>query len=529
MKPQTITTLVPGLTLDLLIEMIDDGTGLRGGVSYSTDLFEPTTIQRMAGHFTELLRGMVESPDRPVSALPMLTSQEQEQLLDWNRTGRDFPTDETLAALFAKRVTDNPTGTAVIDGGQRLSYETLNRRANSVARGLHGSGVRRGSLVGVPAERSARFVTAVLGILKAGGAYVPLDPAEPAERSRHMRSLCAHLIAWRTMPDGEEQDPPPSDAMSTDAASVLFTSGSTGVPKGVMTAHRAIARLVINTDFAAFTSTDVFAFASHVCFDAATFEIWGALLNGATLVVVPPEIILSPHEFGGFLTEHRITTLFTTTSLFNQIAAVVPATFAGLRCLIFGGETADAHAVGQVLAHGKPGRLVNGYGPTETTTFATCHTIEHMESGRIPIGRPIANTTAYVLDASLNQLPIGVPGELHIGGPGLALGYLNDPVLTAARFIETGFGRLYKTGDLATWRDGEPTGRSNSLAAGTRKSNFAAFASSPVKSRTPCKLIPMCVRRRSLPRRRRMAGARLPATLWAIHGSNPTAPNSMRF
>jgi amino acid adenylation domain-containing protein len=439
-------------TLDLLIEMIDDGTGLRGGVSYSTDLFEPATIQRLAEHFTMLLRGMVESPDRPVATLPLLTPHEQQQLLDWNRTGRDFPADETLAALFERCVAKNPAGIALIDGGHRLTYETLNRRANAVARGLHSSGVTRGSLVGVPAERSARFVIAVLGILKAGGACVPLDPAEPAERSRHMRSLCAHLIAWRTMPDGQELSPPPCAATSSTPAYVLFTSGSTGVPKGVMPDHRAIARLVIHSDFAAITNTDVFAFASHACFDAATFEIWGALLNGATLVVVPPEIILSPHEFGVFLAENRITTLFTTTSLFNQIAAVAPATFAGLRCLIFGGETADAHAVRQVLAHGKPERLLNAYGPTETTTFATCHLIERVESDRIPIGRPIANTTAHVLDASLNPVPIGIVGELHIGGPGLALGYLNDPALTAEKFIETGFGRLYRTGDLASWR-----------------------------------------------------------------------------
>ena len=438
--------------LDLLIEMIDEGTGIRCGVSYSADLFDAATIGLLAGHFLTLLRGMVESPDSRVSSLPLLTPGEQEQLRDWNRTDRDFPGDQTLASLFEKCAARTPLAPALIDGCEQLTYAALDKRANAVARELVARGIRPGSLVGLPAERSARFIIAMLGILKAGGAYVPLDAAEPAERAGIMRSRCAHVLSWDTMQSGDAEACPPRETDSGLPACVLFTSGSTGIPKGVLVPHRAISRLVLNNGFAAFSENDVVAFASNVCFDAATFEIWGALLNGATLVVVPREIIVSAGELAAFLTAHRITTLFLTTSLFNQMAAAEPAMFSKLKCLVFGGEPADAHAVRQVLANGKPERLVNGYGPTETTTFAVCHTIERIDGDQIPIGRPIANTRAYILDRALNELPVGVSGELFIGGPGVALGYVNDPALTAGRFVETKFGRLYKTGDLAGWR-----------------------------------------------------------------------------
>ena len=447
-----VTHELNAATLDLLIEMIDDGDGIRGGISYSTDLFERATIERLAGHFTTLLRGMAELPGSKVSSLPLLTSREEEQLSAWNRTDRDFPATRTIASLFEECAARTPDATALNDGGERLSFALLDKRANAVARDLQTRGVRRGNLVGFPAERSARFIVAALGILKAGAAYVPLDPSEPPERARVMRAQCAHVLSWETMPSGENDVSPRCDSDSGDTACVLFTSGSTGIPKGVLVPHRAISRLVINNDFAPFSRDDVVAFASNVCFDAATFEIWGALLNGATLAVVPRDVLLSANALGEFLASNAITTLFLTTSLFNQMAAVEPAMFGKLKCLVFGGEPADVHAVQQVLAHGKPRRLVNGYGPTETTTFAVCHNIERIEDNSVPIGRPIANTRARILDRSLNELPVGVVGELHIGGPGVALGYVNDPALTAERFHDTKFGRLYKTGDLASWR-----------------------------------------------------------------------------
>jgi amino acid adenylation domain-containing protein len=437
--------------MDLLVEMIDDGKSLRGGVSYSTDLFERSTIERFTGHFRTLLSALVESPDRRISSLPLLTTPEREQLMAWNRTDRDFPSHETLASLFDKAAARNPDGVAIVDGQQRVTYAELKRRANALAWELHGRRIGRGSLVGVPAERSARFLVAVLGIIKSGAAYVPIAADEPAERAEAMRSRCAHVIALDALPVPMPAPLPADDAVPTESAYVLFTSGSTGIPKGVVVPQIAISRLVMNNEFAPIADGDVLAFASNVCFDAATFEIWGALLNGVKLAVVPHEILLSTRELGAFLAANGVTTLFLTTALFNQIARDEPAAFRSLKHLLFGGEVCNPESVRRIFEHGAPQRLVHVYGPTEATTFASWHHIREApgDSSTIPIGRPIANTTIHILDARLQPVPVGVTGEVFIGGPGVALGYLDDPALTAQRFIETQHGRLYRTGDLA--------------------------------------------------------------------------------
>jgi len=314
--------------------------------------------------------------------------------------------------------------------------------------------VRAGDLVGLHAERSIGFVAGILGILKAGGAYVPLDEKEPAARLAAMREACAFLLENEPAPEARGASGPlAGEASGKTPAYVLFTSGSTGTPKGVLVLHEAINRLVLNCDFAQFTSEDTVAFASNVCFDAATLEIWGALLNGGRLVVTPRDVLLSPTALSAHLAEHGITAMFLTTSLFNRMAQEAPAMFRGMRHLLFGGESADAASARRVLeSGGKPKRLINGYGPTETTTFAVCHLVERVEGNSVPIGRPIANTQVYVLDPALQPVPPGVPGEIYIGGPGVALGYLNEPELTAQRFLNTEFGRVYKTGDRARWK-----------------------------------------------------------------------------
>ncbi|HWS74514.1 MAG TPA: amino acid adenylation domain-containing protein, partial [Quisquiliibacterium sp.] len=316
----------------------------------------------------------------------------------------------------------------------------------------------------------------LLGIVKAGGAYMPLDPAYPAERLAFMlQDAGAQVVVTRSelsagLPETAarvvclDRDWPLIEghgigafASGADAGSlayVIYTSGSTGTPKGVQVTHRAISRLVRNTDFIDIRPTDRLAQASVASFDAATFEIWGALLNGAQVIGVSREVLLSPREFSEFLRTRGITVLFLTTALFNQMAREAPGAFRSLRCVLFGGEAVDPDWVRAVLRDGPPQRLLHVYGPTEVTTFSTWHLVAGLDQAAttVPIGRPIANTTAYVLDEHREPVPVGVPGELYLGGDGLARGYLRRPELTAERFVDHPFSeekgaRLYRTGD----------------------------------------------------------------------------------
>ncbi len=437
---------------ELFLNVAEQDGALFFRCDFNTGLFELATIQRWLGHLRTLLESIVADPQRPLAELSLLTESERRQLLvEWNDTTRDFPRDQSIPSLFEKWARRTPHAVALIDGPERLTYSELDARAERVARHLRAGGIQPGELVGLPAERSASFVESVLGILKAGGAYVPLDPEEPAERLDRMRRECPRILDPRAVGTAGTVEPLRLEIPADGPAYVLYTSGSTGTPKGVIVPHRAVARLVINSDYVHLQSDDVVAFASNVCFDAATFEIWGALLNGGALVITPREILLSPTSFSEHLATHRITTLFLTTALFNQLARFDPGMFRNLRNLIFGGEIADAKCVELVRTQGQPQRFVHAYGPTETTTFAICHPVAQIAGGRVPIGRPIANTTAYLLDEKMAPVPIGVTGQIYLGGPGLALGYLNDPALTAERFLQTAFGRVYRTGDLARW------------------------------------------------------------------------------
>ncbi|HSF38309.1 MAG TPA: amino acid adenylation domain-containing protein, partial [Thermoanaerobaculia bacterium] len=486
--------------LELALSDLDTGTAkvdltlvwrepegrLVGWLEYATDLFEAATAERLLHGQRTLLRAAAEHPDESVWDLPLLEEAERRQiLLDWNQTAAGYPRDTPVHQLVLRWAESEPERVAIEDGDLELTYGELRERAGQLAARLRSLEVGPESRVGFCLERSADLGVAMLGILAAGGAYVPLDPGYPEERLAFMvedAALAAVITEERLLPKlpaglsqrgvavlsvGERSAQAEAQswaAVSGDGlAYVLYTSGSTGKPKGVGGPHRAIARLVLGTDYIELTAEDRVAQVSNSSFDAATFEVWGALVNGACLVGVDRDILLSPRRFASFLRERRITTLLLTTALFHQIVREVPDAFATLRHLLFGGETADPRRVREALA-ARPERLLNLYGPTEGTTVTTWYpvTAVHRDAASVPIGRPIANTRVYVVDPFLRPVPAGVAGELLAGGDGLARGYLGRPGLTAERFIPSPFAgeadepgaRLYRTGDRVRWLSG---------------------------------------------------------------------------
>ena len=404
---------------------------------------------------------------------PQASNKEGLRPADSLGASRSFPSESGIHRLFEARVSENSTALAVEDGNCTITYDELNRRANRLARHLQSAGVATDSCVGICMERSAEFIVAALAILKLGGAYLPLDPAYPAARLALMladtgvatvitRQPFAALVPKEvslldidglnlvSLDDSNIDGPSAGDRV----AYVMFTSGSTGKPKGVSVLHRGIARLVINTDYIDLSATDAIAHVSNTAFDASTFEIWGALLNGGRVVIIDKESLLSPASLVRLVREKQVTTLFLTTPLFHHLAREIPTGFAGLRALFVGGEVLNPSVARAFLNSGAPPqRLIHVYGPTETTTFATYFPITSvpLDAERIPIGRPIANTAVYLLDEDLRVVEAGALGEICIGGPGLARGYIGSPEQTAKRFVETPMGRLYRTGDLARW------------------------------------------------------------------------------
>jgi amino acid adenylation domain-containing protein len=479
------TTAVPISTetakFDLTLFVSETGGELSGSIEYNSDLFDSDTIERLSGNFQTLLQGIIENPEQRISHLPLLTQAEQHQLLiDRNDTQKGYPRDKCIHELFEAQVEQSPDAVAVTFEGERLSYRELNARANQLARHLIKNGVGPEVVVGICMERSLEMMVGLLGILKAGGAYMPLDPNYPNERlafmleDTHAAVLVSQTRMLTYLPEScarivcldrdygeiahESSENTISGATAQNLAYVIYTSGSTGQPKGVEVLHRGVLRLVFEVDYVQVGVNETFLHLSPDSFDASTFEIWGALLNGAKCVFFPGKIP-SPNEIASTLRHHEISTLWLTASLFNTIIDEAPETLSSVRQLLIGGEALSVAHVRRALALLPHTQIINGYGPTESTTFACCYPIPVQlddSVSSIPIGRPIANTEVYLLDSQLSPVPIGVAGELYIGGDGLARGYLNRPELTAEKFIAHPFkkdgARLYKTGDVARYR-----------------------------------------------------------------------------
>jgi amino acid adenylation domain-containing protein len=444
-------------------------------IDYRRDLFDRSTVERLLAHLERILAAAAEDPGRPVSALPLLAPADEAQLLAWGNaaTPQRAPAT-TVPELFAEQVALRPHAPAVRCGAQVLTYAELDARAERVAAAL--ARLDAPACVGVCLDRSVDQVAALLGILKTGGYYLPLDPGYPAERLRYLLADAdatavvtgtahADRVAGWTGPTVLVDDLPATSGRTPgatpgpdDLAYVMYTSGSTGRPKGVRVPHRGVVRLVHETDYVDIGPTDRVAHSSSISFDAATFEIWGALLNGAEVTILPKETVVEPPVLAAALREHGVTVLWMTSSLFNHVVGEIPDAVAGIGTVIVGGEALDPAVIRAVLRPGHaPRRLLNGYGPTENTTFSTTHLVTAVpdDAVSVPIGTPVRGTRCYVTDPRLRLVPAGVPGELCVAGLGLAHGYLGAPELTAERFVPDPYGAagdlLYRTGDLVRW------------------------------------------------------------------------------
>ncbi|MBE9029045.1 amino acid adenylation domain-containing protein [filamentous cyanobacterium LEGE 11480] len=467
---------------DLTLSMSETDTELSGAFSYNCDLFKPATIERLVGHFQILLNAIVADPEQTISAFPLLTAAErQQQLFEWNATQTDYPRDACIHRLFEAQVEQRPHDIAIIFKQQQLTYRQLNTKANQLADHLQSFGVRTGSLIGLCVDRSIEMIVGLLAILKLGGVYVPIDPAAPRERFAFMLedTKISLVLSAPGVLDQFVAEPFLNNirhcdidlaalnhnasanlkhhSKATDLAYVMYTSGSTGKPKGVSIPHRGVVRLVQETNYVAINANDVFLQLAPISFDAATLEIWGALLNGARLVLFP-EAMPTPQTIRQVVADYQVTCLWLTAGLFHLMVDDSLEGLQSLRYLLAGGDVLSVSHVQRAVAQLDHCTVINGYGPTENTTFTCCYPISAAESitQSVPIGRPIANTQVYVLNAQRQPVPIGVAGELYVGGDGLAQAYFNRSSLTESQFIPHPFSdepdaRLYKTGDLVRY------------------------------------------------------------------------------
>ncbi|CAH1202646.1 Tyrocidine synthase 3 [Paenibacillus plantiphilus] len=492
---------------DWSLQAMEAEEGLLLSAEYSSALYREGTIHRMLGHFIEILDIVAGQPDIAIRHIEMITADEKEEIVGvFNATATEYPRDASIAELFQKQVLLTPDHAAITHRGVTLTYRELNERANALARALRDRGIGRDGAVGIYAERSLEMVAAMLGISKAGGAFVTIDPSFPEERIRYMLEDSAAAIGFKFeaeppadfgvewldladpslsaragnrvgdgdgVGDGAElgsgagaragagdrgsesnEDELRIDIAPTDLAYYMYTSGSTGKPKGVMVEQRNVVRLVKETNYVSFDADGSLLLTGSVSFDAIIYEIFGVLLNGLTLHVVDKDVLLNADHLADYIRDQQITLLWLTVPLFNQLADYRPEMFAGIRQLLIGGEAVSPIHVNRVRRVCGD-IVVNGYGPTENTTFSLTYPITGHYDDPIPIGRPISNSTVYVVDEEGYMQPVGVPGELVVGGDGVSRGYANLPEMTAEKFVPNPFAsgeRMYKTGDLGRWR-----------------------------------------------------------------------------
>jgi len=462
---------------DLTLSMKEVSGELHGCFEYASALFEHATIERMVRHFEVLLEAIVFDPERNVSSYSMLTEQEEHQLLvEWNDTQADYPSDQCVHELFEAQVERTPDAVAVVHEGIELTYRELNGRANQLARYLVSQGVGAEALVAICVERSPEMIVGLLGILKAGGAYVPLDPAYPKERLAFMledghvavmltqQSLLGSLpehkaqticidSQWPDIVSADGNRNPCSGVMPDNLAYVIYTSGSTGAPKGVMIEHRSAVNLLYSIkNRPGLDASDVLVAVTTISFDIHLLELFLPLTVGARVVIASRDIVVDGQRLNALLAESGATVMQATPVTWRMLLQTGWHESLSLKILC-GGEALSCGLADELLS--KCSSLWNMYGPTETTVWSSTEDVMDTESN-ISVGRPIGNTLFYIVDNAGQPLPVGIPGELLIGGSGLARGYINQPDLTAEQFIKDTISgksdaRLYRTGDLARY------------------------------------------------------------------------------
>lgn len=466
---------------DLSFNYTECANALLVELNYSKDIFDEDRMVGMAKHLKQLLISLLQQPNMPVSVIDYINSVEKQNVLfNFNNRGTIYPGDRSIPRLFELQVAKSPDATAIVFGEERMTYQELSAQSTLVCNILKKKfGIQPGNLVAIIADRSPKLIILIMAVLKAGAGYIPLDPTYPADRLKFMiddtmtplliaDKNCEHICAdWHCpitrivdiddllVGTDESISSAWDEEISTDSvAYVMYTSGSTGKPKGVVVTHRGVVRLVKNTDYIALSHKDRLLQTGSISFDATTFEYYSMLLNGGQLHLLSSAELFNPERLKEKMYANGITMIWITSSWLNQLVDQDIRLFSRLNTLLVGGEKLSAKHINLLRDRYPSLNIINGYGPTENTTFSTCKLVDRRYEDDIPLGKPISNSTVYLLDRKLNPVPIGVAGEIYLGGDGLAAGYLNQPELTHELFIDNPFqpgNKMYKSGDLGCW------------------------------------------------------------------------------